>query len=202
MTNRLTQLNEAMADIVEQVHGSLVQIHNGKRGIGAGTIWHEQGLILTNAHVIEGRGQSHHLSVTLPDGRELPTQVLEVDRQRDIAALYVEADDLPFIELGESQHLKTGEWVFAAGHPWGVRNAVTSGIVIGLNSPPEMQLSHSDWIAVSLHMRPGHSGGPLVDGRGRLVGMNTFITGPDVGYAVPVHVIKRFLKDKLGSHVA
>lgn len=202
MAQRLLQLNNAMADVVDHVHGALVQIHNGQRGIGAGTIWHEQGLIMTNAHVIQGEGRETHLTVTLPDGRELAAQVLDVDRQRDIAALYVEANGLPTIELGQSQQLKAGEWVFAVGHPWGVKNAVTSGIVIGLNPPPEMKLAHDEWIAVSLHMRPGHSGGPLVDGQGRLVGMNTLITGPDVGYAVPVHLIKQLLQEKLGSHVA
>lgn len=202
MTSRLKQLNDGMADIVGQVYQTLVQIHNGQRGIGAGTIWHEQGMIITNAHVVQGRGRSKHLSVSLPDDREFDAQILAVDEERDIAALYVDATDLPTIELGNSRELKAGEWVFAIGHPWGVKNAVTSGVVIGLNAPPDMPFRHDDWIALSLHMRPGHSGGPLVDSAGRLVGMNTLITGPDVGYAVPVHRIKSFLKENLGSHVA
>jgi S1-C subfamily serine protease len=76
--------------------------------------------------------------------------------------------------------------------------AVTGGVVIGMGGQlPELPQTGRDWLAVNLHMRPGHSGGPLVDVRGRLVGVNTMITGPDVGFAVPVHVVKAFLKEAL-----
>ncbi|MCI0709319.1 MAG: S1C family serine protease [Chloroflexi bacterium] len=200
--NILQRLNNEMADVVDGVHQALVQIHNGQRGIGAGTIWHEQGLILTNAHVVEGRGRSGHLSVTLFDGREFEARIIESDPTHDIAPLMITADNLPTIEPGDSRGLNAGEWVFAVGHPWGIVNAVTSGIVIGLHPPPELQLPNEDWIAVDLHMRPGFSGGPLVDRHGRLVGINTLITGPNVGYAVPVHVVKKFLKENIGSTVA
>jgi serine protease Do len=203
MPSLLQQLNADMADVVDGVHKVLVQIHNGERGIGAGTVWHAQGLILTNNHVIDGRyGASHQLAVTLPDQRELPAKVISNDPTRDIAALMIEADDLPTIELGDSKALQPGSVVFALGHPWGIANAVTAGVVIGVHPPPEFNMVHDDWVAVSLHMRPGYSGGPLVDENGRLVGLNTFITGPDVGYAVPVHVVKQFLRETIGSGVA
>lgn len=200
--NILQRLNDEMAEVVDGVHQALVQIHNGQRGIGAGTIWHEQGLILTNAHVVEGRGRSSHLSVTLFDGREFEARIIGSDPRHDIAALMITADSLPTIEPGDSRGLNAGEWVFAVGHPWGIINAVTSGVVIGLNPPPELQLPNEDWIAVDLHMRPGFSGGPLVDRHGRLVGINTMITGPNVGYAIPVHIVKKFLKENIGSAVA
>ncbi len=88
----------------------------------------------------------------------------------------------------------------ALGHPWGVANAATAGVVIGIGTDfPEMRRSGREWIAVSLTLRPGHSGGPLVDVQGRLVGINTIMTGPEVGMAVPVHVAKFFLKQRLGS---
>ena len=203
MSNQLQQLNADMAAVVEGVHQVLVQIHNGERGIGAGTIWHSQGLILTNHHVIDGRyGASRQLTVTLPNGRDVAAKVIRSDPARDVAALMIEVDDLPTIELGNSESLRPGTWVFALGHPWGIANAVTSGIVIGQGAPPEFQMGHNEWIAVSLHMRPGNSGGPLVNGDGCLVGINTFITGPDVGYAIPVHTVKRFLRETLGSGVA
>jgi serine protease Do len=88
----------------------------------------------------------------------------------------------------------------ALGHPWGVPGAATAGVVIGTGEDmPEMPLTGRDWIAVGLHLRPGHSGGPLVDSQGRLVGINTMMIGPEVGMAVPVHVVKAFLRRELGT---
>ena len=190
----LPELNANLSDVIEGVHRSLVHVHNGKRGNGAGTIWHPQGLIVTNAHVA-GRGP---LKVRLPDGRTLPAQILARDPDRDLAALRVEADDLPSVQLGDSQRLRPGEWVMAVGHPWGVPGAATAGVVIGVGAEwPEMPSNGRDWVVVSLHMRPGHSGGPLVDVHGRLVGINTMINGPDVGVAIPVHVVVEFLRQAL-----
>jgi S1-C subfamily serine protease len=80
-----------------------------------------------------------------------------------------------------------------------VTGAATAGVVIGVGLPPEMPSFRRELIQVSLHLRPGHSGGLLMDGYGRLVGINTMMAGPDVGLAVPVHVVKRFLRQTLGS---
>ncbi len=196
MTDFLQQLNDSMADIVERVHSSLVQVHNG-RGAGAGTIWHSEGLIVTNAHVVVGR---HNLKVTLPNGDTYPANVLAYDEARDLAALAIEANDLPTIEPGDSRQLRPGQWVMSLGHPWGVTGALTSGIVIATGSElAEQPGAGREWIAASLHLRPGHSGGPMVDTSGRLVGINTMINGPDVGFAVPVHIVKAFLREKLGT---
>jgi serine protease Do len=191
MNNLVQQLNDEMSGAVENVRQSLVEIRNGQ-GAGAGTIWRADGLVVTNAHVVRGR---HSLSVTLPDKRTFPARVLARDDRHDLAALSIDATDLPTIEVGDSRVLKAGQWVMAIGHPWGVAGAVTAGVVIGEGAQlPEMAVSGREWIAVSLHMRPGHSGGPLVDIDGRIVGINTMITGPDVGMAVPVHVVKAFLR--------
>jgi serine protease Do len=192
----LQQLNAEMARVVGDVRRSLVQITNGRRGAGAGagTIWHPDGLILTNAHEVNSRS----LRVVLSDGQTFPYRVLVHDRARDLAALSIDATGLPTIALGDSQSLRPGQWVLALGHPWGVEGAVTAGIVAGTGAHlPEMPLSDREWIAVSLHLRPGHSGGPLVDAQGRLVGINTIMAGPDVGLAVPVHTVKAFLRQAL-----
>src|SRR5258706_6743146 len=127
MVNLLQQLNEEMAAVSQDVQRSLVQISNG-RGAGAGTIWHADGLIITNAHVIHGH---HNLNVLLPDGVTVPARVLAQDDELDLASLSVEASGLPTIELGDSKHLKAGEWVLAHGHPWGVMKAGSAGRVIG-----------------------------------------------------------------------
>jgi serine protease Do len=198
MTGILEQLNDELSTVVTRARSALVQISNGSGGNGAGTIWHPAGLIVTNAHVVAGVTRRRALTVTLPDGRVLPATILAADLDRDLAALSVLAEDLPTIELGNSRALQPGDWVMAVGHPWGVEGAVTGGIVIGIGAAlPELPQSGREWIAVSLHMRPGHSGGPLVDVNGRLVGINTMIAGPDVGFAIPLHEVKAFLKREL-----
>ena len=182
-----------MTAVIAQVQRSLVQVQNGRRGNGAGTIWHEDGLILTNAHVAQRRNPE----ITLADGRSFSSKLLAYDESRDLAALAIKATDLPTIELGDSRQLRTGDWVMAAGHPWGIRGAVSAGAVIAVGVPNELQGYPGDLIQVGLQLRPGHSGGPLVDGNGRLLGINTMIAGPQVGLAIPVHVVAAFLKEKL-----
>ncbi len=203
MTSVFEQLNLQLSSVVERARCALVQISNGSGGNGAGTIWHPAGLIVTNAHVVaqvsrRGVAVSRTLDVTLPDGRKLPAKVLAADPERDLAALSVLAEDLPAVELGNARKLRPGDWVMAVGHPWGVEGAVTGGIVIGTGAAlAELPNSGKEWITVSLHMRPGHSGGPLVDVEGRLVGINTMIAGPDIGFAIPLHEVKAFLKREL-----
>ncbi|NWF67745.1 MAG: trypsin-like peptidase domain-containing protein [Chloroflexi bacterium] len=209
MTTLLQQLNAQMSNVIEQGWRSLVRVGNGE-GAGAGTIWHPDGLIVTNAHVAAQRTRrgwrrpvaSDELKVTLADGRDFMAQVIAFDEQNDLAALAIETRDLPTIALGNSWDVRTGQWVMALGHPWGVHGAATSGIVIGKGTNlPEMPAGR-DWIALSLHLRPGHSGGPLLDTNGQLIGINTMITGPDVGFAIPVDTVKSFLRQALGTRGA
>lgn len=196
MSNLWQQLNEHNSAIVEDVRRSLVQISNGRGGAGAGTIWHSDGLIITNHHVIAGHGK---LKIILPDGRTLPARVLASDQSYDLAAISIKASNLPTIALGHSRQLQPGQWVLAIGHPWGVPGAVTAGIVIDTGVLPEAPVQQSEFIQVELHLRPGHSGGPLVDVQGRLVGINTMIIGPNVGLAVPIHIVRRFLREWLSK---
>lgn len=185
------ELDVDSASVVDEVCKSLVQVRNGKRGVGAGTIWHSQGLIVTNAHVA-GR---EPLEVELADGRVFDAEILSVDRDRDLAALRIQAEGLPAARLADSRAVRPGQWVIALGHPWGITDAATGGVIIGSGRQwPEMPPARQDWLVASLHMRPGHSGGPLVDVRGRLLGVNTMINGPDVGFAIPSHVVAEFLK--------
>ena len=203
----LQQIDTDLSAVVDKARQSLVEISNGRRGQGAGTIWHSDGLIITNAHVVHG----HTPTVTLPDGRVLPAKVLAHDPSLDVAALKVDATGLPTVELGESSKLRAGEWLLALGHPWGVEGAATAGVVIGVGADwPELpqpgrgrtsrvsaSSASGEWLVASVHLRPGHSGGPMVDAHGRLVGINTMMAGPGVGVAVPVHVVKRFLQQTL-----
>jgi S1-C subfamily serine protease len=195
----LRHLNGDLGAVVQRVRRSLVLIENGRGGNGAGTIWHADGLVVTNSHVV-GR---HAPRITLHDGRSFKATLLARDEEHDLAALSIDATDLTPIDLGDSKHLRAGDWVMSLGHPWGVKGAVTAGLVIGKtgNEWPDLLplAGEREWVVASLHMRPGHSGGPMVDAQGRLVGINTLINGPDVGVSIPVHVAKTFLKRYLGE---
>jgi len=193
----LNSLNQELSTIVDTSRKSLVQIHSGRNGAGAGTILHASGLVVTNAHVVK----KNRPQITLWDGRQLRGRLLAVDKKTDLAALSIEADNLPVIELGNGAHLQPGHWVVALGHPWGVRGATTAGMVIAVGKSLQNLPYQGDLIQVGLRLRPGHSGGPMVDGHGRLVGINTMIAGPEVGLAVPIQTVKRFLKESLGSPV-
>jgi serine protease Do len=200
VTTLLQSWSDGLAAVSERAMHSLVRIRNGRQGVGAGTIWHADGLILTNDHVIAGapgrRVGGGALSVVLPDGRELPATVLAREPRYDLAAIQVQATGLPTVELGDSQTLRAGELVVALGFPWGVTGGATTGVVIDVGGAlPELGGDGREWLAASLHLRPGHSGGPMLDAQGRLVGINTMMNGPEVGVAIPVHVAKRFLKE-------
>jgi len=199
MADQLAQLNNEMAEIIERVRYSLVRITNSEHSAGAGTIWHSDGLIITNAHVI----QYPQVEVTLWDGRAFPGYLLARDPKHDLAAVSIDAHDLPAIELGKSKQLRPGEWVMALGHPWGVLGGVTAGVVIGVNAHwPEFSPNGQEWVISSLHLRPGHSGGPLVNAQGQLVGINTMMNGPDVGIAIPVDIAKAFLREAMKKEAA
>ena len=186
----LDEVSSAMASIVERAKRSVVQVLDDGGGRGAGTVWRQDGLILTNAHVVRDRA----LRISLEDGRVMAARVVAVSKEHDLAALAVDAEDLPAIPIGDSRRVKPGAVVFAVGHPWGQVGAVTSGIAIGveLHENPERE-----WLAVNMQLRPGNSGGPLLDSQGRLIGINAIMSGPNVGLAVPSHVAEGFFKTEL-----
>lgn len=191
----LENLNGQLSSVVDSARQSLVQVHTGRQGNGAGTILHADGLIITNAHVVQRRSPK----ITLWDGRTLSSRLLAYDERHDLAAVSVEAKDLPALPMANGRQVQPGHWVVALGHPWGVTGATTAGMVITSGRPLEGLPYDGELIQVGLHLRPGHSGGPMVNDQGHLVGINTMISGPDVGLAIPVQTVKHFLKQTLGS---
>ena len=186
----IQQLNDELATLVETAGRSLVEVKDGRHGGAAGTVWHSAGLILTNAHVVNHKRPR----VVLPDGRTLDARILAHDTSHDLAALSVDAEGLYPIALGKSSALKPGQFVVALGHPWGVKGVATAGIVMG-SGPEYLKISYSQGlVAVNLPLRPGNSGGPLIDCEGRLVGINSMMTGSDTGLAIPVDAAKAFLR--------
>lgn len=179
------EINLELADLAVEVSKSMVRLEVAGNSFGTGTVWHEDGLVITNAHV----AASHLLTAVLQDGGRFPANVIGIDRAADVAALQIDAEtDLQPIPIGDARSLRPGELVFAMGFPWGIGSGLTIGSVIGITAWPDRSGGDSrTWLAASLHLRPGHSGGPMFNASGELVGMNTVMQGPDVGVAVPAY---------------
>jgi serine protease Do len=188
----IENVGDEIAEHAQRALGSMVSMQSKGRRIGTGTIWHHEGFIVTNAHVAD---YSRTLSVTLQDGRDASARIIGMDRAQDIAVLSIDAENLPTVEIGDSRQLLPGEFVFSMGFPFGVPDGLTAGVVITVGKWIENgNRSNHDWLIASLRLRPGHSGGPMLDSNGKLVGINTMMHGPDVGAAVPSHVVKASLK--------
>ena len=156
-----------------------------QRGVGSGFITSADGYILTNAHVVEGADE---VWVTLTDRRELKAKVLGSDKRSDVALLKVEATNLPWLRIGDSGKIRVGEWVIAIGSPFNLDSTVTAGIISAKSrdTGDYLPLIQSD-VAVN----PGNSGGPLINMRGEVIGINSQIATLSGGYngisfAVPI----------------
>jgi serine protease Do len=160
-----------------------------QRGEGSGFIIHPDGVIMTNAHVVQGASE---VTVRLTDRREFTAKVIGVDTKSDIAVIKINAKDLPTVKLGDSHQLKVGEWVLAIGAPFGFENSATAGIVSakGRTLPDS---GYVPFIQTDVPINPGNSGGPLFNMRGEVVGINSQIYSRSGGYmgvsfAIPVDV--------------
>src|SRR3954463_10256994 len=127
-------VSNEIADMIERVGPSVVQVQSGGRGIGAGGIWRSDGGIITNHHVVEG-GHGP-VRVALPDGRSFDAKVVNSNPTLDLALLQVDAKDLPAAPVADSTQLRVAELVFAVGHPWGHLNVVTAGIISAVGEIP------------------------------------------------------------------
>jgi serine protease Do len=159
------------------------------RGEGSGFIVSADGVILTNAHVVDG---AERVTVKLTDRREFEARVLGSDEKSDVAVLKIEAADLPVVTIGEPSSLEVGEWVVAIGAPFGFENSVTAGIVSakGRTLPDD---GYVPFIQTDVAVNPGNSGGPLFNLRGEVVGINSQIYSRSGGYqgvsfAIPIDV--------------
>jgi len=165
-----------------------------ERGQGSGVIINENGLVLTNAHVVE---RVDDVSVTLADGSICDGQVLGTDAVTDIALVKIDEDSYSgFAPLGDSEDLEVGDWAIAVGNPFGLENTVTLGIISNLNRNVT-QLGIYDkkleLIQTDAAINPGNSGGPLLNSEGEVIGINTLIrSGPGAGlsFAIPINKAK------------
>ncbi|MFZ0793857.1 MAG: Do family serine endopeptidase, partial [Candidatus Korobacteraceae bacterium] len=165
-----------------------------EHGIGSGVIISPDGYIVTNNHVVEGATE---IKVTLSDRRILTAKVVGTDPLTDLAVIKVDATNLPNIPIGDSSALHPGQTVLAFGNPYGFRFTVTRGIVSALNRPnPYNDDPHKpgQFIQTDAAINPGNSGGPLVNARGEVVGINTFLISPSgtfsgMGFAIPTQIV-------------
>jgi serine protease Do len=161
-----------------------------QRGVGSGFIISDDGYVLTNAHVVEGADE---VVVTLTDRREFKAKVLGSDARSDVALLKVDARNLPSVRIGDSSKIRVGEWVIAIGSPFNLENTVTAGIISAKarDTGEYLPLIQSD-VAVN----PGNSGGPLINMRGEVIGINSQIATLSgayngISFAVPIDEVMR-----------
>ena len=161
-------------------------------GQGSGLVYRQDGIILTNSHVVENADK---VKIVLNGGKEYDGEVLGVDRQSDIAVVKIDATGLPAAKMGDSGKTKVGEFAIAVGSPYELDYSVTVGHVSakGRRVFPDQAMFDQDFIQTDASINPGNSGGPLVNIYGEVIGINTLIRGVNtgIGFAVPVNLAKR-----------
>lgn len=170
-----------------------------KKGTGSGVIISQDGYIVTNNHVVDFADE---VKVTLPapDNRVMTAKVVGKDPRYDVAVLKINATSLPAIQKGNSDALRIGEWVLAIGYPYDIGTTVTAGIISAKDKKLREDNPMEDFLQTDAVVNPGNSGGALVDGQGRLIGINTAIqtqTGSYVGYsfAIPISIVSKVVDD-------
>ena len=173
-----------------------------QQSLGSGVVVDaDQGLILTNNHVIDG---ADDIAVTLEDGREFSAEFVGADRDTDLALIRIRADGLTELPLHAADPLRVGDFVVAVGNPFGLGQTVTSGIVSALGRSGLRGLEYQNFIQTDASINPGNSGGALIDLGGRLIGINTAIFTPSggnvgIGFAIPASTAA-YVKAQLLSH--
>ena len=173
-------LDSDLAAVAAQLRRSTVQVH-ARGGHGSGLIASGDGVVVTNAHVANGRSAR----VVLDDGRDLRGEIVARASERDLAALRLEASGLPAPEFRDPRTLRAGDIVVAAGNPLDLVGAVTAGIVYSADPKGRR-------VVADLRLLPGNSGGPLADAQGRVVGVNAMVVD-GLAVAISSAVVKRFL---------
>lgn len=202
-------IEQAPVDPFDWFFGGRPQ-QRSQAGLGTGFVVRQDGVIVTNAHVVAG---ANKVSVMMRDGKVYPAKILGSDETNDIAVVKIDAKGLPEVKLGNSNNLLIGEWAIAIGNPFGfylgnsepsVSVGVISATQRNLVAPGEGQASYFDMIQTDAAINPGNSGGPLVDADGEVIGVNSSIFSPSggsvgLGFAIPINRVARVVDDLL-SH--
>jgi serine protease Do len=200
----LSRFNTLLADLSEQLKPALVSVSvrrapgkdrdedspgGPRRSSGSGFLIDPNGLIVTNAHVVE---DADWLQVQLADGRRFAGTVVGQDARVDLALVRIQgASNLPTLPIGDSNRVRVGEFVLALGHPFGLEQTVSFGIVSRKGLPLMVAAPGFDYIQTDAAINPGNSGGPLVNMAGQVVGVNTMAArNGSIGFAIPANLVK------------
>ncbi len=191
----LDAFSRVVVQVAEKLRPAVVNLRGEHgRGEGSGILFTPDGFLLTNHHVVQG---SARVRVRLTDGREFAGRAVGADPWTDLAVVQAEANGLPFAGFGDSARLRVGQLVVAIGSPFGFESTVTAGVVSALGRTLRSITGHlvDNVIQTDAALNPGNSGGPLVDSRGLVIGINTAIIRPAQGicFAIPINMAKHIL---------
>jgi S1-C subfamily serine protease len=206
-TELLDAYSRAVMGVAEKVGPAVVAIgarkpsgRNGTEGSGSGVILTPDGFVLTNNHVVEG---AEELEVVMTDGRAFAAQIVGTDPPTDLAVIRISDGSLPTAELGDSEGLRVGQLVIAIGNPLGFQSTVSAGVISALGRSLRSQSGRliDNVIQTDVALNPGNSGGPLVDSRGRVIGINTamIFMAQGISFAVPINTV-RWVVSELVMH--
>ena len=206
----IARLNDYMSGLAERLKPALVQVRvrrapdapaegeqqsppeeRERRSSGSGFLIRQDGYLITNEHVVDG---ADFIQVKLADGRRFAGKLVGRDERVDLALVKIEATGLPVAALGDSNRLRVGEFVLALGHPFGLEQTVSFGIVSRKGAPLQVATPGFDFIQTDAAVNPGNSGGPLVNMAGEVVGINSMAArNGTIGFAIPVNIVKGLL---------
>ena len=203
----IQRLNDFLHNLAERLKPFLVQVRvnravespaegeggppEGRRASGSGFLIRQDGYLVTNAHVV---GDAERIQVKLSDGRRFEGRLVGLDERVDLALVKIEATGLPVADLGDSNRLRVGEFVLALGHPFGLEQTVSFGIVSRKGAPLEVAAAAFEFIQTDAAINPGNSGGPLVSMAGEVIGVNSMAArNGSIGFAIPINLVKGLL---------
>src|SRR5213594_300117 len=202
----LQRVNTLLADLAERLRPGLVHVRvrragsapkdddgpgEPRRSTGSGFVIDSNGLIVTNAHVVE---QAEWIQVRLADGRRFNGRTVGLDSRVDLALVRIDASGLPVLPLGDSNRMRVGEFVLALGHPFGLEQSVSFGIVSRKGAPLTVAAPGFDFIQTDAAINPGNSGGPLVNMAGEVIGVNSMAArNGSIGFAIPSNLVQQLV---------